>query len=137
MKLPNFKRLFKADYAQEFHSLIEPLSFSLNNGIEVLYQTLNKGVSLKDNVACTVKDVLIEVDEAGVPRTKTVLFLDSGNRILGISVLNALHIKNPTITPIYGVFIGFSQENKSVTINYVKGLPPNERFNITLVAFEA
>jgi len=55
MKLPNFKRIFKSDYKTEFHSLIEPLSFSINNGIEVLYQTLNKAVSLKDNVACTVK----------------------------------------------------------------------------------
>jgi len=136
MKLPNFKRLVKADYAKEFHSLIEPLSFSINNGIEVLYQTLNKAVSLKDNIACTVKEVLIEVDETGAPKVRTVFYLDSPNRILGISVLNVLHIKNPTITPTSGIFVSFTQENKAVTLTLVKGLPANERFNVTLVAFE-
>jgi len=137
MKLPNFKRIFKSDYKTEFHSLIEPLSFSINNGIEVLYQTLNKAVSLKDNVACTVKEITIEVDDSGAPKTSTVFTLDTTNRVLGITVLNAFNSKNPTITPTSGVFIGFSQENKYITINTIKGLPANQQFVLTLVAFEA
>lgn len=137
MKLPNFKRIFKGDYKPEFHSLIEPLSFSVNNGIEVLYQTLNKAVSLKDNVACTVKEITLEVDPSGVPKTNTLFTLDTTNRILGITVLNALNTKNPTITPTSGVFVVFSQENKFITINAIKGLPADQQFVLTLVAFEA
>lgn len=136
MKLPNFRRLIKSDYKEEYQGLIETLSFSLNNGIEVLYQTLNKAVSLRDNVACTVKDIDVEVDSSGVPVGKLRFSLDNTNRILGLFVLNAINTETPTILPTSGVFISFSQENKTIIVNNIKGLPANQPFTLTIVAFE-
>lgn len=137
MKLPNFKRIVKSDYKQEFHGIIENLSFSLNNGIEVLYQALNRAISLKDNIACTVMDVIIEVDSEGTPKVRTSFLLNSTNRVLGVSVLNAVNSKNPTILPTSGVFVYFTQENKTLFIKNVKGLPADQPFTLTLVAFES
>lgn len=137
MKLPNFKRIVKSDYKQEFHGIIENLSFSLNNGIEVLYQALNRAISLKDNVACTVMDVIIEVDSEGTPKVRTSFLLNSTNRVLGVSVLNAVNSRNPTILPTSGVFVYFTQENKTLFIKGVKGLPADQQFTLTLVAFES
>lgn len=137
MKLPNFKRIVKSDYKQEFHGIIENLSFSLNNGIEVLYQALNRAISLKDNIACTVMDVIIEVDSEGTPKVRTSFLLNSTNRVLGVSVLNAVNSRNPTILPTSGVFVYFTQENKTLFIKGVKGLPADQQFTLTLVAFES
>jgi hypothetical protein len=136
MRLPTFKRLIKSDYKEEYQSLIETLSFSINNGIESVYQALNNALSLKDNIACTVKDVSLEVDANGSPKTKTVFVLNTTNRILGICVLNAVNTKNPTVLPTSGVFISFVQENKNIVISSVKGLPANQPFTLSLVAFE-
>lgn len=136
MKLPNFRRLIKSDYKEEYQGLIETLSFSINNGIEVLYQTLNKAVSLRDNVACTVKNIDVEVDNTGVPVGKLRFSLDNTNRVLGVLVLNAVNTENPTVLPTAGVFVSFSQENKTIIINNIKGLPSNQPFTLTIVAFE-
>jgi len=136
MKLPNFRRLIKSDYKEEYQGLIETLSFSLNNGIEVLYQTLNKAVSLRDNVACTVKDIDVEVNSSGTPVGNLRFSLDNTNRILGLSVLNAINTKNPTVLPTSGVFISYTQENKTIIVNNIKGLPAGQPFTLTVVAFE-
>jgi len=136
MKLPNFKRIVKSDYKEEFHGIIENLSFSINNGIEVVYQALNRAISLRDNVACTVMDVIMEVDANGTPKVRTTFSLNSTNRILGICVLNAVNTKNPTILPTSGVFVYFTQENKTIFVKGVKGLPADQQFTLTLVAFE-
>lgn len=137
MKLPNFRRILKTDYAEEYRGLIETLSFSINGGIETLYQTFNKAISLKDNVACTVKEIDVEVKADGSPKNKLSFPLDTGNRILGITVLNAINTKNPLILPTSGLFVSFTQENKTIVINYIKGLPENQLFTLTLVAFDS
>ena len=137
MKLPNFRRILKTDYAEEYRQLIETLSFSINNGIEVLYQALNKAINLRDNIACTVKDIDVVVDSTGAPKNKTTFTLDTSNRILGITVLNALNTKTPTILPTSGVFISFTQESRTVIVSNIKGLPADQPFTLTIVAFDS
>lgn len=136
MKLPNFKRLIKADYAQEFQDLIETLGFSVNNGVEVLYQALNKSLNLKDNIACTVKELTVEVKDDGTPKTQLTFTLDTSNRILGITVLSASNLTNPTIYPNFTPFISYSQSGKNVTINNIKGLQSGQKYSLTIVAFD-
>jgi len=137
MKLPNFRRIIKSDYDAQSQRLIETLSFSLNNGIEVLYQALNRALTLQDNIACTVKELTVEVDSNGAPKAKTSFTLNTSNKLLGVIVLNAINTKNPSVLPTAGVFISFYQEGKTVTINNIKGLPENQTFAITTVSFEA
>jgi hypothetical protein len=137
MKLPSFKRITKGDYPPESAGLIETLSFSINTGIELLYQALNKSITLQDNVACTVKDVVVEVTESGVPKAKTSVGLNTSNRVLGITVLNAINSKNPSVLPTAGVFVSFYQNGKTLNLNSFKGLPQDQMFTLTLVIFEA
>ena len=136
MKLPSFRRILKTDYKEEFQSLVETLSSSIKNGIEVIYQAFNKAINLKDNIACTVKEIEIEVDGSGFPKNKTSFTLDTAGRIIGICVLNAFHTKSSSILPSSGIFISFSQESKTIIISNIKGLPSNQVFRITLVAFD-
>lgn len=137
MKLPSFRRILKTDYAEEYRGLIETLSFSINNGIEVIYQAFNKAISLRENIACTVKDIDVIVDSTGAPKTKLTFSLDTSNRILGVIVLNALNTKTPTILPTSGVFVSFTQENRTIIVNSIKGLPADQPFTLTIVAFDS
>ncbi|NDD83946.1 hypothetical protein EBZ38_06675 [bacterium] len=137
MKIPTFRRLVKSDYAKEFSGLIDTLSFTINNGVEVLYQALNKSLSLKDNIACTVKDVQVELKSDGTLRADVSFSLDTSNRVLGVIVLNAINTNNSTILPDSAPFIAFSQSGKTITISAVKGLPAGQKFNLTLVAFDS
>lgn len=137
MKIPTFRRLVKSDYAKEFAGLIDTLSFTINNGVEVLYQALNKSLSLKDNIACTVKEVQVELKSDGSLRSEVAFSLDTANRILGIVVLNAINANNSNVLPTSAPYVVFSQSGKTVTITAVRGLPAGERFNLTLVAFDS
>jgi hypothetical protein len=136
MKLPSFRRILKTDYAEEYRGLIETLSYSINGGIEVIYQAFNKAISLRENIACTVRDIDVIVDSTGAPKTRLTFSLDTSNRILGITVLNAFNTKTPTILPTSGVFISFTQENRNIIVNNIKGLPADQPFTLTVVAFD-
>ena len=136
MRLPNFRRLIKSDYSKEYELLIEKLSFSINNGVEVLYQAFNKAISLKDNIACTLKDIDVEVKEDGSVKTLTSFNLDTQGKIIGILVLNVVNTRTPSILPNSGFFVSFTQESNKILINSIKGLPPNQPFKLTLVAFD-
>lgn len=136
MKLPNFRRLIKSDYSKEYESLIEKLSFSINNGIEVLYQVFNKAISLKDNIACTLKDIDVEVKEDGSVKTLTTFNLDTQGKVAGVLVLNAVNTRTSSVLPNSGIFVSFTQESSKVFISNIKGLPPNQPFRLTLVAFD-
>lgn len=137
MKLPSFKRIIKSDYEETYQKLIETLSFSINTGIETIYQALNKSISLKDNIACTVKEIDVQVKENGEPTTKISFSLENTNRILGVFVLNAINTKTPSVLPTSGIFVSFYQENKNIIISNIKGLPVNQPFTLTIVAFES
>lgn len=137
MKLPSFRRIVKSDYEDDDQDLIETLSFTLNNSIESLFSAFNRSISLKDNIACTVRQMTITVDSNGVPKGITRFSLDTNGKVLGILVLNASNTSNPNILPTAGVFVSFFQENKTVTINNIKGLPADQAFALTMVAFDS
>ena len=136
MKLPSFRRIVKSDYDEENESLIETLSFTLNASMESLFSAFNRSISLKDNVACTVKNITVAVDSSGKPKSSTQFRLDTNARALGITVLNAINNSNPSILPLAGVFVSFSQEGTNIIINNIKGLPSDQQFTLTLVAFD-
>lgn len=142
MRIPSFKRLIKTDYSngpvENEQSFIEKISFSLNNGIEALYNVLNKNVSLKDNVFCTVKTINITVDSLGNPVGNASFVLDTAmnsNRVIGIQVLAAINQVNTTTYPTGAPFVSFSQNNNNIIINNITGLQANQGYQLTLVAF--
>lgn len=135
MKLPTFRRIFKTDYSSEFQNLVEKLSVSINYGLEVLYDVLNKKVSLSDNIYCTVKDVELSVDSLGVPKTTSAFSLDINAKIIGVMCISANNLTNTTIYPSSGVFVNFTQNNTNIIIDHVTGLQADSNYRLKLVAF--
>jgi len=136
MKLPGFKRLNKQDYAQEFKDLVDRLSVSLNIGLEVLYTLGNNNISLTDNIFCTIKDITIIVDSAGIPLNPTSIGLTNNVQIAkGTHIMFAENQTNSTIYPTGAPFITFIQNGTSIIIKHITGLPANNQFLLRVVVW--
>lgn len=134
MKLPNFRRIFRTDYEVEFQALVEKLSVTINQGLEVLYDLSNRKISLRDNILCSVKDVTVTMGASGVPKTTTGFQVDIPGRIIGIQVLYVLNNTDgayPTTSP----FITFTQDNFIIFINHITGLEEGKNYTLRLVAY--
>lgn len=137
IKLPSFRRLFTQDYPKEFQKLIDILSVSLNNGIEVLYNTLNNNVTLRDNIKCTVKDLVVSVDVNGTPAQNTAFTLDTTSKVEGVTVITALNQTNSNAYPTSGVFISGSQSTNTFLVNNITGLQPGQQYLLRVIAWQA
>lgn len=135
MKLPNYRRIMKSDYAPEQRNLVERLSSSINIAIETLNDALNRKLTITDNIASTVAKVIVMVDATGKPVTKTQFKLSLDTPILGLEVINAENLTNTTGYPTAGVFISYSQSSKNVVISNVAGLIPNNEYQLTVLAW--
>lgn len=136
MKLPSFRQLYSADYPSKYKDLIDILSISLNNGITVLYQALNNGLTLRDNLNATVKDVTVTVDANGIPTSSTAFTLRATTQLDGVMVLSANNQTNSTTYPTSGVFINGNQNANIFTITHITGLQANQQYVVRVVAFQ-
>lgn len=135
MLLPSFRRLFSQDYPKEYQKLIDTLSVSLNNGIEVLYQALTNQLTLRDNLKATVQDVTLTVDATGKPTQGGTFALSFDGNVDGVMVMNATNQVNSAVYPLAAVMVFGQQSNKTFIINNVVGLQPNTSYTIRVVAF--
>lgn len=135
MRLPGFRRLNKQDFSQEDQQLVEKLAGNLNIGIEVLYNALNKGLNLEDNFQASVRTFSVQVNSNGLPVTQTSFTIDNLGTIKGLTVLNVINLTNPNVYPTSGVTISFEQRTRNILVKHITGLPVNNNFSITVVAF--
>lgn len=136
MRLPSFKRLFTQDYPKEYQKLVDILSLSLNNGIEVLYEALNNQLTLRDNVKCTVKDITISVDSVGKPLQNSVFTLNSTSKVDQIVVGLAQNQTNSNTYPTSAPFISGSQNNNTFVISNISGLQPNQTYLLRVTVYQ-
>lgn len=133
--LSTFKRIYKADFEPQYQNMIEILSNYINPNTEQLFQTLNNNVTLKDNVYGQVVDLNVKVDASGNPITSVGFTNSLSTPIIGIVALNATVSSGSNVYPTGGIFLSFTQNNKSVIINNITGLPANQQFSIKIVSF--
>ena len=136
MKAPGFRRLFKQDFKEDYGDLIDGLSPAINTGIETLYQVVNKNIDLTYNIQCTVKDVNVEVDSTGKPKSTTSFALDVANTpVKGCQVIQAENLTNSATYPTSQPFISFTQNNNNLILNNVTGLQANQKYRLRVVAW--
>lgn len=135
MRLPSFKRLVKNDFDEDDKPFVEKFSYFFNNGVEALYNVLNKNVSLKDNILGVVKDVTVTVDSTGKPTNSTSFPLDISNKIIGLNVLRVDNNTNASGYPTGGVFVSWTQDGKNIFINHITGLVANNSYNVRVIVY--
>lgn len=135
MKIPSFRRIFKTDYKSEDQELVEKLAFSINVFNDNMTNAMNHQMSLADNIQCTLKTFNVKVTSGGEPATPVSFSLTSNGKLTGITVLSATNTTNPNVYPTSAPFITYSLNNNIVTIKNVAGLPVDNVFSLTIVAY--
>lgn len=138
MKTPNYLRINKGDYPEESRDIIDKLGGTLNPGIEALFLLANNRISLKDNIACVVKDVTLIVDSGGIPTSATGIALNSLiQTVIGAQVIFAQNQTSSTVFPTAQPFISYVQNSQTFEIKQIAGLPANNQFLIRVVVYGA
>lgn len=138
MKLPSFKRLFSQDFVQQYRQLVDQLSLTINNQIELLYTALNNQLTFTDNFKCTIKSITLTVDVNGNPTGSAGFPInDSSSRILGCIVLSVTNNSTSGAFPTGGVFVSFTQSSSNITINNITGLAAGQSYTLQIVAINA
>ena len=136
MKMPSFKRIFDTDFDAQYKAMIQTLAITINNGFEVVYEALNKKISISENIQCTLKDVSFKVDSAGNPTTRVSFISDIPNmRVIGTQVIKVVNNTNSSSYPTSGVFISFTETNNGIEINNVTGLIAGNTYTLRIVAY--
>jgi hypothetical protein len=134
MKLPNFRRIIASDYDQKYKDLVETLAVSINQGMDSVYDALNKKITLKNNVLCTTKDVVLQVDQTGKPIQAAGIKLDFTNKASVLFVGKAENLTNLNVYPT-GVFVSWTQASDFIQINNVSGLQVGASYRLRIVVF--
>lgn len=136
MKLPSLRRMYTQDFPPENADLVTALADVLNINLQVVYDALNKKVSLTDNIDCIFKDVSVVVGANGVPLSSTIFTLDDKTRNLqGLEVVRATNTTNSAVYPTGGIFITWQQVQTGVQIQHVTGLPANNKFTLRVIGY--
>jgi len=134
-KLSSYRRIITNDFKKEEKKLIEQLASPINDSFNELYFATNGRLSLRENVFCTVKDVDITVDAAGIPVSNVSFGLDRQGNILGCTVLSAINQTNTAVYPAGAPFISFVQNGNSIIVNHITGLQAGYRYTVRIVAY--
>ncbi len=134
-KLPAYKRLYYNDFPKEAQETIEQLSYTVNNAFEGIFGALNKNINIRDNLAVSIRDVTVNVDDKGVPLSTLTFGVDNTNPIDGVLVIRALNQTDKNVFPTGGIFVTYSQTGTKVTINNITGIPANNTFLVRIIAF--
>jgi len=132
--LPSFRRLMSQNFEKQYQNLINTLSLSLNNGIQVLYDALNNGLTFQDNFEATIADVTLQVDSTGKPIQGGTFTLTFTSNVEGVFVIMVTNVNNPTTYPTGAVQVFGQQSSQTYIINNVTGLQPNTSYTIRIVA---
>lgn len=134
MKLPSFRRIISSDYDEKYKELVETLAVSINQGIDSVYDALNKKLTLKNNILSTTKEVVLQVDQTGKPIQSAGLKLDFANKASVLFVGKADNLTNASSYPT-GVFVSWTQAGDFIQITNVSGLQPGSSYRLKIVVF--
>lgn len=138
MKVPSLRRLFNTDFPAEYKALVDQLAEVLNINLEVLYEALNRKLTIDENFQATVKELDITVGTDGRPTSSTTFKLSSGSaKIQEVRVGQYTNVSNSALFPTSGVSISWNQDGETLSINHITGIAPtsgNATWRIRLIA---
>ena len=135
MKLQNYRRLLKTDFSQDDQKLIEQIGESVNPGIEILYQALNKRLTIGDNLQATERDVEVRVNASGNPINSTFANSDFNSPVRNVFVGKVENLTNSSVYPTASPFISWSNTTSGIQINNITGLPTGNTFRLRIILF--
>jgi hypothetical protein len=134
-KLASYRTIYKQDFDPKYSDLVDSLSLTINDSFNEIYSALNNKLTFSDNFVATVATVSASVDSTGRPQRNTIFKINSyQTAVQGIIVIGAVCTSSSLTYPNSGIFIDYTYNSGTVTVNYIKGLPAGPNFSITLIA---
>jgi hypothetical protein len=135
-KLPSFKRLNKGDFEPQYHGLMEKIILSLNTIVDSVLDAMNRKISLKNNILCSVRDITVVVDSSGVPTSPVNVTYDFVGAASVVVVGRVVNLTNVSGYPSSGVGVYWEQvANNGIRIRHVSGILPSNSHSLRLVIY--
>lgn len=129
-KLANLKRILKEDFNKEDQDTIDKLAFVLNPFLEQISNAFNKNINI-DNLSREIS--IINVQNAlGVLNTSVQLKTNLNSKIVGITVIRADNLTDPTLYPTQTPFVSWTLNGKIITVLNVTGIQDDNKYQLTL-----
>lgn len=134
MKLPTIKRISKEDLKgspEWVSALITPLNAFMEN----VYSTLNKNITLDENIFSFVKEITYRTPSTYPTGVEAVSFINNlKDRATGLMVMQA--VDRTTFSPAAGpVYAPWSEYNGNITLGTITGLEADKLYIIRMVIF--
>ncbi len=133
MKLPTIKKILKED-VKGAPSWINGIIDPINTFMESVYTTLNKNVTLNDNIASFVKELTYRTPSTYPSGVLNVSFTNAlKTKAIGVLVMQA--VDNSSYTPVQIGNVPWIEDNSGIVIYGIEGLSASKSYNIRLVIF--
>lgn len=134
MATTQFKRIVIEDFNDEERKLVSKLAYIINDAFDIITYSLNKGLSIKDNLKQDITTLTVTVDANGKPKIPSSLKYVLSSNCQGIIVIRAINSTNPSIFPEQTPFVNFTQNSPGIlTIDNISGLQANQEYKLTLI----
>lgn len=131
-KVNNIKRLTKEGVEEDYHQLIDTLSYSLNPLIEQIIGAFDKNINF-DNINQELLIFEAEVNASGVPKNTLNIKTNLKTRINGCFVINISNLTNANALLIGSPFVSYSLITNGIVVNQITGLIPDNKYRISIV----
>jgi hypothetical protein len=134
MQVSFLRRLVKEDFPQQYKDVVGKIGSILNPALEQISLCLHNNITWTDNFAATVINIAVTVDANGIPTNPTTFLSKLPSQTLHCFVTRALSASNPGGSFVTSApFVDFVDNNGTVTVSHVTGLPANTTFNLTMI----
>lgn len=134
MRLPSQKKILRED-VKDAPNWVSGIIDPVNSFMENVYQSLNKNITLQDNIASAVKEISYKTTSSYPSPQELVTFQNTlRTSPIGIMVMQAYD--KATYTPAPGpVYVPWVNDNGTLTISTITGLEADKTYLVRLVIF--
>jgi len=133
-KFSFLKRIIKEDFPEQYRDLIDKLAYPFNQLAEFISLAFNNNITFQDNIYCQVKDVDVELNSSGIPKSPTKFISTLRSKSNGLFVIRADNLTNPNTYPTNAPFISFTENSNIITVNKVTGLQANNKYRLKVIS---
>jgi hypothetical protein len=134
VKLPTQKKILREDLKEApswVNGIIEPV----NTFMESTYQALNKNITLQENIASFIKELIYTTPSTYPSGVADVSFMNTlRTRPIGVLLMQA-YDKATYVAPAGPVYVPWIEDNGTITISTITGLAASKSYLIRLAIF--
>lgn len=132
-RLPDLRRINKEDFQKDDQDMADKLAFPLNSFMEQTRAAFDHAIDFS-NLNQELIVLTVTVDDAGVPVQRTQYKSNLQSNVAGTICINSVNQTTLGNYPLATPFLSVTQNANIVTVLNIRGLTPNERYQLTILS---